>query len=257
MISPRPKALPATLAALVVVIAAIAGACASSGSGGSQYDLGADAGPGAGSSGGGSSGGCVGLCLGGDGSASNAPKSLYFSPAIATVVVDGSGPKTASFTLVATDSSGHTTNVTPDSVDFDRPDLATVSAKEPVVATAPSQTALYAGTGKIHAIYHGKEAIASLTVQVHLTDYGPGLAANSQSVISLSQPGFANDTATGISPLLYPYDKTVWPLGLTSPLLMWNAPQAGDVYRLSYSEKNYTFDGYYTLASLPAQMRLD
>ena len=260
MISPRPKALHAALAALVLVLAGVAGACASSGSGGSQYDLGADAGPGVGSSGGssGSSGAvCFGPCLGGDGSASNAPASLYFNPAVATVVVDGSGPKTASFTLVATDSSGRTTNVTPDSVDFDRPDLATVSAKEPVVATAPSQTALYAGTGKIHAIYHGKEAIASLTVQVHLTDYGAGLAASSQSVIALSQPGFASDTATGISPLRYPYDKTVWPLGLTSPLLMWNAPQAGDVYHLSYGEKNYTFDGYYTLSSLPGQMRLD
>ena len=37
---------------------------------------------------------------------------------------------------------------------------------------------------------------------------------------------------------------------------MWNAPQTGDVYHLQYTEKNYTFDGYYTLAALPAQMRL-
>jgi hypothetical protein len=220
--------------------------------------VGADAG-GPGSSGGISSGGCTGgICLGGDGGVSNAPQSLYFTPPLATVVVDGTGPQIAKFMLVATDAKGRTTNVTADSVDFDRPDLATVTAAEPVVATAPSQSVLYAGTGKIHAIYHGKEAIAKLTVQVHLTDYGPGLAANSASVIALNQNvAVQHDPATGISPLLYPYDGTVWPLGLTSPLLMWNAPQAGDVYHLSYSEKNYTFDGYYTLGSLPGQMRLD
>jgi mono/diheme cytochrome c family protein len=251
------KALHAAALAGAVLVAAIAAACASSGSG-SNYEVGSDAAVGSGSSGGASSGACLGLCLAGDAKASNAPASLYFTPPLATVIVDGTGPQTAKFTLVATDAAGHTTNVTADSVDFDRPDLATVSAMEPVVATAPSQTVLYAGTGKIHAIYHGKEATASLTVQVHLTDYGQGLSATSPEVVALNQNvAVMNDPATGITPLLYPYDKTVWPLGLTSPLLMWNAPQTGDVYHLSYREKNYTFDGYYTLSSLPGQMRLD
>lgn len=199
------------------------------------------------------------LALSGDG-ASTAPFSLYFQPAVATVVVDGSGrPQTATFTLFATDSTGQMSIVTADSVAFDRPDLATVKNADPVVATAPppSSTSYYAGTGTIHAIYRGKEAVAKLTVQVHLTDYGPGLSALSPAVTALNGANFGSDPAPGISPLLYPYDKTVWPLGLTSPLVMWNAPRAGDYYRLSYSEKNYTFDGYYSLASLPAQMRLD
>jgi hypothetical protein len=100
-------------------------------------------------------------------------------------------------------------------------------------------------------------ATATLTVQVQVIDYGAGLGATSPGVIALGAGGLALDPATGINPLLYPYDQTVWPLGLTSPLLMWNAPQAGDVYRLHYAEKNYVFDGYYTLASLPGQLRLD
>jgi hypothetical protein len=180
-------------------------------------------------------------------------------PAAGTIIVTGAGPQTASYSLIATDSSGNTSMVTADSVAFDRPDLATVSDAEPVVATAPpaGATSFYGGTGTIHAIYQGKEATATVTVQVHLTDYGAGLDATNPGVMALSGANFMVDPAPGITPILYPYDKTVWPLGLTSPLLMWNAPEMGDIYRLSYSEKNYTFDGYYTLASLPAQMRLD
>jgi hypothetical protein len=112
---------------------------------------------------------------------------------------------------------------------------------EPVVATAPSSSALYGGTGTVHALYRGKEATATLTVKVHLVDYGAGLNATSPGVVALGRQGLAGDPGGG---LLYPYDKTVWPLGLTSPLLMTNAPQAGDVCRLHYAEKNYSFDGY-------------
>ena len=54
--------------------------------------------------------------------------------------------------------------------------------------------------------------------------------------------------------LLYPYDATVFPQGLTSPLVMWNAPSAADVYRIHYEEANYTFDGYYPI-TLPANIR--
>jgi hypothetical protein len=190
---------------------------------------------------------------------STVPTSLFFQPTSATITIDGSMAQTASFTLYATDGMGTMTEVTADSVAFDRPDLGTVMDGEPVLATAPptGATSFYAGTGTIHAIYRGVEATATLTVQVHLTDYGPGLDASNPGVMALNGAVFPADGAPGISPILYPYDGTVWPLGLTSPLLMWNAPETGDIYRLSYSEKNYTFDGYYTLGSLPAQMRLD
>jgi hypothetical protein len=117
--------------------------------------------------------------------------------------------------------------------------------------------------GTVHALYRGIEATASLTVRVRIVDYGSGLGPTTPAVVALNGgsdgggPSLSADpTANGRS-FLYPYDKTVWPLGLTSPLIMWTAPQAGDVYRLHYQERNYTYDGYYTLASLPAQMRLD
>ncbi len=46
---------------------------------------------------------------------------------------------------------------------------------------------------------------------------------------------------------LYPYDRTVWPLGLLPPLLQWqttHASQTVAVY-VRLSEQNFTFDGYY------------
>jgi len=185
------------------------------------------------------------------------PKSLYFDPPTATVTVSGSGTVQASFTLKAVDASGSTYLVTADSVAFDRPDLATITDGEPVVATAPSSAQLYGGTGTVHAIFHGVEATAALTVVVHMVAYGPGLGPTSPSVVALNANNLGSDPAPAISPLLYPYDKTVWPLGMTSPLLMWNAPSAGDVYRLHYAEKDFIFDGYYALSGLPGQMRLD
>src|SRR5260370_35163813 len=89
-----------------------------------------------------------------------------------------------------------------------------------------------------------------------------GLSAPSPAIIALNPPTdagtpLAPDPAPGLTSLLYPYDHTVWPLGLQTPLLMWSAPQAMDVYRLHYAEKNYTVDSFTTLAALPGQVRLD
>jgi hypothetical protein len=184
----------------------------------------------------------------GGGGSDAAVSSLDFQPATATVTVTGAGPQQASFTLVAHFADGSTSNVVPDSVQFDRPDLATVTDGVPVVATAPATASLYGGTGTVHATYRGKAATAALTVKVQVTVYGTGLSATSPGVVALGGSGLGADPAPGISPLLYPYDATVWPLGLTSPLVMWNAPQTGDVYRMHYAEQNYVFDGYYALS---------
>jgi hypothetical protein len=186
------------------------------------------------------------------------PNSLTFVPPSATITIDGTGPKTQSFILQADFGSGPT-NVTAEAVEFDRPDLAAATDQEPVIVTAPAVASPtpYGGTGLIHAVYHGVEATAAVTVQVHLTTYAQGLSASSPGVAALGGANLGADPATGISPILYPYNGTVWPLGLTSPLVMWNGPSASDVYRLTYAEKNYIVDDYTTLAQLPAQARLD
>src|SRR5271166_2023577 len=82
-----------------------------------------------------------------------APLQLVFVPASATITVDGTGPQTQSFSLQA-DFGGGLMPVTAQSVEFDRPDLATVTDTEPVVATAPATASAtpYGGTGFVHAI---------------------------------------------------------------------------------------------------------
>src|SRR5579863_9992176 len=122
------KAWPVGLAC---VLAAASAASCGSGEAGSEFTRGSDAGTVV------TGGNPLALGGGGDSGNATAPQTLYLMPVSATIVIDGTAPQTAAFTLFAGDSSGNMTMVTADSVAFDRPDLATVSIAEPIVATAP------------------------------------------------------------------------------------------------------------------------
>jgi hypothetical protein len=76
----------------------------------------------------------------------------------------------------------------------------------------------------------------------------------SQAIVNaLMAPNLPQDPS--LASLLYPYDKTVFPLGITSPLLMWSAPASGDVYRVHFDEPSYVYDGFFVVTS-PAQLRV-
>ncbi len=173
--------------------------------------------------------------------------SLVFDPPSITLTLDGQTPKTASFTLKATIGS-QVVAVAPESIQFDRPDLASSQIGNPVVLTAPGQ---HAGLGTLHGVYKGKQATAQLTVVVNVVEQAPNL--DPAAITALKAPNLGKDPT--VTSLLYPYDKTVFPLGITSPLVMWNAPSAADVYRVHFEQKNYTYDGFFSIA-LPAQWRL-
>src|SRR5262249_13903590 len=151
--------------------------------------------------------------------------------------VDGVTPATAQYSLKAT-KDGKTFTVTPEAIQFDRPDLAKAQIGAPVVLTAAGD---YAGTGTLHGVYGGKSATAKLTVNVAIKEVGPGV--DPQTVRDLGGAGLGQDPSVGA--LLYPYDKTVFPLGIAAPLVMWNAPAAADVYRVHLEENGYTYDGYF------------
>jgi len=174
---------------------------------------------------------------------------LVFDPPSVTVTIDGSGPKTATYTLKATSEDGATTTVTAESLEFDRPDLAKMTSGTNVDLTSNGP---YAGKGVLHAVYRGLEATASLQVIVNVRDVSPGV--DPTAVKALDAPGLPADPA--VTSLLYPYDKTVFPLGITSPKIMWNAPKPSDVYKIHLAQKNYTFDGYYVVTP-PARLRVD
>jgi hypothetical protein len=203
---------------------------------------------GSGGSGHGGNGGDSSSSVGIGGLGQGQLKSVSFEPPSITLTLDGTTPQTASYQLKATLAGGSTQVVAPDSVQFDRPDLAAVQIGSPIVLTSPG---VYAGTGTLHGIFQGLEATATLVVQIQVKDVDPAVPAG--VVAKLDGAGLSQDPA--VSSLLYPYDATVFPQGLASPLLMWNAPSAADVYRVHYAEANYTFDGYYPVTP-PAQLRV-
>jgi len=227
-------------------IAAALGACGSSGGGQSPSSQFKDAPDG----GGGLfqpsyEGGLLSLGAGGDG----AVASLAFDPPSATLTLDGTTPQSASFTLQATLADGTKQTVSAQSIQFDRPDLATMTPGAPVVLTAGGQAA---GVGNLHAVYDGVEATAQLTVVVQMIVTGTGVTPGQVATLN----GTSLPADPSLTSLQYPYDKTVFPLGLASPLVMWAAPNANDVYRIHLEETNFTFDGYYAVAQ-PAQQAID
>jgi hypothetical protein len=167
---------------------------------------------------------------------------LTFVPPATTITVDGVTPQSTAFQLQAT-VNGQVESVSPTSLAFDRPDLGSATIGSPVSVTA---SGVYGGTGTLHAIFGGLEATATLTIVVAERDLG----STSTSVAASLDGAGTTPSDPLVSTILYPYDKTVFPLGLTAPIVMWTAPTGGshanDVYRLQLSETNYTYDGYQT-----------
>ena len=184
----------------------------------------------------------------GDGAAGHVDAvSIAFVPASKTLTVDGVNPKSQDYQLVATLKAGGTVNVIPDSVQFDRPDIASASLTSVTTLTTPGT---YAGTGTLHGVYGTLSAEATLSVVVN--------EKNTNGIASAITDKLDAATAAdpSVSSLLYPYDQTVFALGLTSPLIMWNAPSTGDTYRFELSQSNYTYDVYATVGAL-GQFRID
>lgn len=173
--------------------------------------------------------------------------SVAFIPATATLSTDGVTAQTQQYDLQATLKDGTKVMVLPDSVQFDRPDLATAKITTTTLITAQGP---YAGTGTLHGVYGTLGATATLTVNVAKKD----LNGVSQTIATALDGATAQDPK--VASLLYPYDKTVFALGLTSPKIMWTAPNDGDTYRFHLSQGNYTYDTYATVAK-PGQFRLD
>lgn len=183
----------------------------------------------------------------GDGTAK--PSSLVFDPPAQELTVNGDETKAATFTLKATLADGRTIEVSPESLQFDRPDLATAKNGKPVTLTTTGGG--FGGTGKLHGIYGGVEAVANLTVKVIRRDVDDGI--DPAIVAALDAPDLTADPE--LTKIRYPYDKTVFPLGLTSPLVMWNRPTANDVYRLHFEEANYVYDRFARITSI-GQLRI-
>ena len=177
--------------------------------------------------------------------------SLYFDPPTWTVTLDGTKSPTQGFTLHAKLKNGGDSLVDATSLAFDRPDLASLTAGNPAVLTA---NGLLAGTGTLQGIFAGQSATAKVSVSVAIkTTVGAALPAGAQAALD-GATAAANPDPT-LKSVLYPYDKTVFPLGIDSPLIMWTGPNATDSFKLHVQEANYTYDLYTTTTAAKAQVQ--
>jgi len=188
--------------------------------------------------------------IGGSDSPAGVATALVFDPPSITLVIDSAAAvKTASYSLTATFMGGDMAKVTAESLEFDRPDLASQKNGSPVVLTA---TGAVAGKGKLHAVYGGLEATADLEVQLVEQSVTGTIPADVLTALDGGGTSPAQDPT--LTTLLYPYDKTVFALGLQSPQIMWTAPDAvNDVYRLHAEQAGYKFD-LYSAATAPGHL---
>jgi len=191
--------------------------------------------------------------IGGGADASGTATALAFDPPSITLVIDSAtAAKTASYSLMATFTGGEIAKVTAESLQFDRPDLAGQKNGSPVVLTA---TGAVAGKGKLHAVYGGLDATADLEVQL-LEKHVEGTIAPDVMTALDGSAGTTPAQDPTLMTLLYPYDKTVFALGLKSPEFMWTAPDAvNDVYRLHAEQAGYKFD-LYSAATAPGRLTI-
>jgi hypothetical protein len=194
------------------------------------------------------------------------------APTVA-VTIDSSGIQTTpvTFSVVAGSQS------VPANFAIDRGDLGTLDPSTGVFTASGSG----AGSATITATVAGGLVLSTtVTVTVHeIQNGGPaggqpeagvgglggvggeGLGGTvPPAVQALLQSAAGDDAGVDAGPTsgtlawLYPYDQTVWPRGLLSPLLQWTAPPtpATAVY-IHLKEANYEFEGFYSGTNLVHQ----
>ncbi len=243
-----------------LLIAALAGACSGSNntvaSGRNGSGGGAATGGSSGSGGNAGNGGGISLDGGPD-----AATSLVITPKDPVVVVkSGASIPTVAFKV--------TENGTAVSANWlvDRAEIGSIDAQGVFTPTGK-----VAGVAKVQATVGKQTVSTTVTVQIQATDNGgtetqtspgpggyegvggEGIGGAVSSSVKTALDG--SPTADPNMQWLYPYDKTVFPLGLLAPLLQWNAgPGAvADGILIHLSAKNYDYKGYFARpAALPA-----
>ncbi len=231
---PLPSSLPFLPLSFALVLAILV-ACGSSGKDGfgppfSDPDASGD----------GSSSGSSGSLFGDGGD--KAVVSLTIDPPQATLAVDLGTPATQQFKLVGHFADGTTGTVT---------EALPWSATNLQVGTIAG-TGIYTSTGTlggvvtIGATYKGQKASAQLIVKLHVVE-NPG-AVDPGSQGTLKGAGTPDPTVKWA----YPYDATVFPRGLASPLMQWNGSGADDLYYVHIQSATFELESF-TKAPAPSR----
>jgi len=206
-------------AAMVAYGCSAGGGNSSSGDGGSGGD--GQGGSGQGGNGQGGDGGCIFNCGNGQGGDPNVQQLIISPQNVSLAVLDGN-IQTQVFTVTTQAGQDVTANVT---WVYERPDIGDMTG-----ATF-SPTGNVGGVGTLTAKYSMAEVSTSVTVNVKKTNNAAGLDQPTMMLF---------DTPVGPDPsmtIVYPYNETVFPLGVLAPEMQWNGVSGTNIYRLEITEK--------------------
>lgn len=180
---------------------------------------------------------------GGDSGSGTQFASIEISPkdAVVTVALDAKTPAT-DFTATGIRGDGTRVAIASGAWNFTRIDAAAFEGAKLV------PTGFVGGKGEVSFKYNGQTAKTSATIRLRITE-GTAPSAAIQAAFAA-----ATDTDATMS-LLYPYDGTVFPRGLPSPVVQWSGGAAPDIYKVE--AKSDTFELLaYTTAAPPARYPL-
>ncbi len=173
-------------------------------------------------------------------------QSLAVTPSTTSLLVtDLSMLPATAFTATAKFPDGSTTPVDA-SWSIDRLDIATVGAGNGVVTAAGTAF----GTATVTASAFGLTAQAKVTVSLKTSVLATTVSPADQT--SLAGAAASDPSVTALA---YPYDQTVFPLGLLAPELMWSGGSPGDVYLVHVTAANFDLS-VFTSADPPSRYTL-
>ncbi len=217
----------ALIAAMTVGVAA-AGAAGCGSEGDNRFGNGADGGvDGADIDAQFQDGDCLFGCGNGD---SSTTQQLVIAPQNVVLTVNNGTVQTQDFT-VTFNGNDVTSQV---SWSYDTPIIGDVLS-----AATFTPTGKVAGVGTLTASMGNGKGSTTVSVKILKTVTG-GVSQQQQQ--TLDNPNGPADSAQ----LVYPYDKTVFPLAVLAPEMQWNGAGSNDVYRLELKEKFYDYVEYFT-----------
>lgn len=176
---------------------------------------------------GGNGGDCI-FCTGQGGGNPNMQQ-LIISPTNPVLNVIDANIQTQAFTVTTKDGKDVTGNVT---WIYQRPDIGDM------VSATFTPTGKVGGVGVLTAKYSGAEASTNVTVSVKTTNNSAGIGP--AEIAAFDNPTLGPDPGN----IVYPFDETVFPLGILSPEVQIDNVQGG-VFRLKIKEKNLEYISYF------------
>jgi hypothetical protein len=166
--------------------------------------------------------------------------SVVITPANPSVeVLNGAIPAPINFTATGTTKGGATVDLTGfgGQWSFDRPDVAAIDS----AGGSFKATGLVGGKGTVTFKIDNVTATTTAAVKLHYTSDPQSVDPSIKAQLGQAS---APDPALA---MLYPYDKTVFPRGLTGPTLQWNGGNPNDIYYVHAVSPTFEFEAWGTV----------